>query len=133
MREILFRGKRKDNGEWIEGFYAESGIGFILADNGPTEGYFTMHEADSATICQYTGLADKNGRKIFEGDIIRDEDIAGVILFGRRDGSFHVEFYVKWVSEIGMDYRQELGYWAPECEVAGNIFDNPELINGGGR
>lgn len=153
MREILFRGKRKDNGEWIEGFFAQSGEKtYIIVDNDIMVGYVTMKEVFPKTIGQYTGLTDKNGTKIFEGDIIRyaDEDEYNMYLESLEcpkeyDG---VDFSKMWaVDEVV--YAIEIGYPAFDLnesdfdynglsalnesyqyfyEVIGNIHDNPELL-----
>lgn len=74
MREILFRGKRVDNGEWIEGFFAKSGDKtFILIDSDIAFGYVTMKEVLSETIGQYTGLTDKNSKRFLRGILRRNE------------------------------------------------------------
>lgn len=138
MREILFKGKRIDNGEWVEGFlYKQVGIEDRM--------YFAIevideavnaYEVDSSTICQYTGLTDKNGRKIWENDIVKyhfGDDVAP-IRFGVYQSCFdstitgHVGFYVDWSAKIA--HRKDLGYWVNmiDCNVIGNIFDNPELL-----
>ncbi len=136
MREILFRGKRVDNGEWIEGGYAENGgKTFIIVrtryipdtrdwdtveyyENNPCY-HLSMIEVDPETVCQYTGLTDKNGRKIFEGDIINDIDY-GIMKCIYLHGSF------VWYKEDG--FKIECMRYVPVIEVIGNIFDNPELI-----
>lgn len=130
MREILFRGKRVDDGEWIEGFYAHSGEKkYILIDNDIAVGYLAMKEVNPDTVGQYTGLTDKNGKKIFEGDIVSTdlERPYNIVVF--RDGCFMFN-----CNDGGQDYydimlpilrsehtRYEYG------KVIGNIYDNPEL------
>lgn len=117
-REILFRGKRANNGEWVEGYYAKSGGSFILQDNGLTYGGFEMFEVSSETVCQYTGLADKNGRKIFEGDIVKLPKCENNIAFFVLEGC---NYFLK-----GKQSDYVLGSCKSECfEVIGNIFDNP--------
>lgn len=108
MREILFRGKRVDNGEWIDGFYAKSGDRtFILIDNDFAVGYVIMKEVYPETVGQFTGLTDKNGKKIFEGDIIEYE----------KDGATYEIIFVK-----------ENGITKCRDKVIGNVHDNPELL-----
>lgn len=75
MREILFRGKRLDNGEWVEGSFCPNSKGdipCIIVYNGEMAGYW--FDIDPATVGQFTGLLDKNGQRIFEGDIVRHHD-----------------------------------------------------------
>ncbi len=121
MREILFRGKSVDDGTLIEGdlshcvVVGETHIRRI-EDNLST----TTHRIDPETVCQYTGLTDKNGRKIFEGDIINDIDY-GIMKCIYLHGSF------VWYKEDG--FKIECMKYVPVIEIIGNIFDNPELID----
>ena len=146
MREILFKAKRNDNGEWVEGM--------PIFDDGDEQWRIIMRldystgtciQTDYAprvtteTICQYTGLTDKNGRKIWENDIVKYHfgDAVAPIRFGEYQNCFdainsgHVGFYVDWNADISM--RKDLGYWGNmiDCNVIGNVFDNPELLKGG--
>lgn len=113
MREILFRGKRKDNGEWVEGFYL-----FTSENTYPViiDMKCCSHIIIPETVGQYTGLKDKNGTKIFEGDIVRRCDNVERVFY--NGGGFSPFAIPGW--ECTPD--------ADECEIIGNIHDNPELL-----
>ena len=145
MREILFRGKRIDNGKWRIGFYCqvadESDGGarvkhVIVVPTFKTQTGFLVYEVIPSTVGQYTGKTDKHKVKIFEDDIIRanNDGAVGVIRFGEAIGIYpevcHVGFYVSWQGENKDYLRADLGYWVSrrDVEVVGNIHDNPELL-----
>lgn len=137
MREILFRGKRLNNGEWIEGSLLDDGNGghFICPGVGEDK-TGRLDRVHTATVGQYTGLQDMNGNRIFEGDIVCvDDSVWGKnqwepkkyvceIVFREQDARF---------TGIGKQRPREWLYsWnARSYEVIGNIFDNPELLGGG--
>lgn len=125
MREILFRAKRVDNGEWIYGHYVHQyGADMIYLPNGTDREYgFDYYHINHETIGQYTGLTDKNGKKIFEGDIINIEYPMTTIKCA-------VVEYVgsAFVGGTDCDAWDLDNYYA--LEVIGNIHDNPELLKG---
>lgn len=122
MREILFRGKRVDNGEWVEGDVHKN-IDFSKAHIHPNGERVRSFDVLPETVGQYTGLTDKSGVRIFEGDILRDDDNEenGVIEF--VDGEFCVVF--------GNIETHGIADIACCCYVIGNIHDSPELLKGG--
>lgn len=147
MREILFKAKQIDNGEWIEGSLIDldidSGYCYIVqpykkASILPIIFLITdrMKLVDPETICQFTGLCDKNGNKIWENDIIKYHfgEIYAPIKYGYYQNCFdsqkteHVGFYVDWTGDKCL--RKDLGYWIDMVYAmpVGNIFDNPELL-----
>lgn len=123
MREILFRGKRVDNDAWVEGLLTIIwGQYHIIQPNDENTAYPIILK----TIGQYTGLTDKNGTKIFEGDILDFSD--------RSDGDgYGAVQYDADETEFGIMYDsiyEGLGrhYYSKDIEVIGNIYDNPELV-----
>lgn len=145
----LFKAKELDGGEWVKGNYVkgldefanceEAHIIFepnaMFYSSGETDGWYKV---DPTTICQCTGLKDKNGKLIWENDIVKDlfSDACAQIKYGSYQSCFdstkteHVGFYVDWSGKYTKRYRKDLGYWINmvNAEVIGNIFDNPELL-----
>lgn len=126
MREILFRGKRVDNGEWVEGYYSPVNIP-ITGNMGHfiNVGGYRAVEIDPETVSQFTGLCDKNGVRIFEGDIIEYtdgcNDWLGAVKYDGDDAQFVVRF-------IGGDVESFDNLYSGDCEVLGNICDSTELL-----
>lgn len=124
-REILFRGKRIDNGEWVEGYVVVYPSGKMEVHKKCTQppDILLVCETDPETVCQYTGLTDKNGRKIFEGDICEfsayGESYKGDVRFIK--GNFTI-----WCGKCAPFLDDALE--KRSAIVIGNIFDNPELI-----
>ena len=124
MRKILFRGKRIDTGEWVQGYPCRYGwIGkekdYIIPDY--TSALYTA-EVDPETIGQYTGLTDMNGNKIFEGDIVWNdyEEERGVVQWDNDMAKFIITF-----STFTVDFDSIYG---GELEIIGNVYDTPELL-----
>ena len=141
MREILFRGKRVDNGEWVYGdiihrrYYKNTDVVVIRTEDSGFDNY-SDYEVDPDTVGQYTGLTDKNGRKIFEGDIIHLE-YSQVFFGGEYFGEYTAEVSYKEGCFItdGINNGDEIetplsGFDNDELEIIGNIHDNPELLGG---
>ena len=133
MREILFKAKRIDNGKWVEGYVVRKhGLYFIYDIVNSDSCRQNIYEIDPETLCQFTGLCDKNGNKIWENDIVLvAENVYSTVKFGlyheaMKSERTHQGFYLE--SMDNYYYREELGYWAKESAVVGNIFDNPELL-----
>lgn len=127
MREILFRAKTKDDGKWIEGFPVRIyDYGGLVWDMHPFNTNFEITQSvDPKTICQFTGLTDKNGKKIFESDIVKNEYEENKY---RRFKVFYNEKKLQWeiMNKYGM--RGILANVIGKMEVIGNIFDNPDLF-----
>lgn len=159
MRQILFRGKNKETGDWLFGHYSRNTLhtwpltDVIYPSHDAEAGYLHYEEIDGKTLGQYTGLNDKNGKPIFEGDVVQyndimDFDIQSIVCFGEygQDGSsgeYNPRRCIGWFVRVDNftcpDYlessdfpeykgEQNLLEVAADCIVIGNIHDNPELI-----
>lgn len=138
MREILFRGKRLDNGEWVYGFIVKMFGTYHIIDKDDEN---TAYEVIPETIGQYTGLKDKNGKRIFEGDILSipfEEDRSpyeeNSIYYEKGEVYFDTERY-GWYVRF-REYNEEISLWEydnTDIEVISNIYDNPELLKGGNQ
>ena len=151
MREILFRGKDPETGCWYEGFYMSiSETTYCFKEDYDRHPDNTKHyiifdrmtdwclpnqhllaDIDPSTVGQYTGLKDKNGKRIFEGDIVKTSDITHEGVIQIPGESFEIAMRKEcWVMVAGEDWDfLEKNH---ECiEVIGNIHDNPELLKGG--
>lgn len=134
----LFRGKRIDTGEWVYGLPSCDEDGEIEEIEVWSEDDINFYSVDPSTVCQCTGLEDKNGRLIFENDIVKDlfSDIAAPIRYGSYQSCFdstkveHVGFYVDWSGKYIKNYRKDLGYWIHmvDAEIIGNAIDNLNLL-----
>lgn len=158
-KEIVFKGKRVDNGEWVEGYLLEGKRTYIVTEHAinymvVSVSYMAsveLVEVIPETVSQFTGLTDKNGKRIFDGDIVttqpysthsyskkaKEKHFVGVVEYKKY--TFKNKFYNKQVYKAGWEVRidEDMGnyscyswsdFW--QCEVIGNIYDNPELLKG---
>ena len=151
MREILFRGKTL-TGRWVEGsyykqeeFYGSKEDADVIITSKESLTYDQALDYEivlSKTVGQYTGLTDKNGKKIFEGDMIKsfDDVIDKMVvefchgqfllcLYGERD--YMAEYGLEESGNYGCFEAEPLSSYGDDIEVIGNIHDNPELLKGG--
>lgn len=125
----LFRGKRKNNGEWIFGNLIQTDDGVYIIQNYVPQHLIKNYEVDPATVCQCTGLEDKNGNLIWENDIIEC-----------KDGKHNFQTQIEWdaycagfifqdteTSVVGLDAITANGLYS-ESKIVSNIFDNQELL-----
>ena len=140
MREILFRGKRLDNGEWVAGHLLKykDGSARMVSSNTDIFCYekdesiiqTVAHRVDPETVGQCTGFGDKNGNKIFEGDIVsicNSKTFFFIVYWNHAVKSFILKSTVNGVSGIDCNVLDS----TQDIEVIGNIYDNPELIKKG--
>lgn len=153
MREILFKAKQINNGEWVQGYYTHVpylGKHYIVHETKIQCGINTWQTMNSCeinpeTLCQYTGMTDKNGKKIWENDILKysyDYENSPWLISGKEikyyiGAVFWQEWRGTWsVCSKGKNRgcNQDIYVYSRNpnrTEVIGNIFDNPELLEGG--
>ena len=139
-REILFRGKRNDNGEWVEGSFCgldlDSGSYSYIIENSRRMNKSTVFDdfqhnsvlVIPETVGQFTGSTDKNGKKIFEGDIVSLTKWKGLIYKVVYDNCRYELYNANETSCYVLSI-----YKSKDIEVIGNIHDNPEILKGGGN
>ena len=132
MREILFRGKRTINGDWVYGDFVHGNERKSLRDSifvydSETQS-FNDYKINPSTLGQYTGLTDKNGKRIFEGDIVKTDK------FSEPNKQYIIKYDLQFGAFIGQDrynlYFVTFDGDSGEFEVIGNIHDNPEILKG---
>ena len=138
MRTILFRGKRVDTGEWVTGVpLVCDNWTLIVKYNEKEVDYLEEYKVNPATVGQATGLTDKHGKKIFEGDVVTFEDSdggyeyqdtvinSGAVVYG------DLGFYFTNRQAVEMDDFYIKNGKCEDIEIIGNIHDNPESLEGG--
>lgn len=124
MRQILFKAKTKDTKEWAEGCLITDElsnaafIGYAFGTDNGIPHDTDLVEVDPETLCQYTGLTDKNGKKVFEGDILEYDDEHWNVLYLEEDAMFGIE------SDGIFEHFGNVSSFL--CEVIGNIYDEEE-------
>ena len=129
-REILFRGKLSHSGVWVEGNLIKDRNGnksIIPFNVFEPDGHHLIIDSDEAwrvdpeTVGQFTGMTDKKGKKLFEGDVysMGEKNILYVVIFDKS------QFIGK---QVGNRSLAGLGYWKSDIEIVGNVYDNPELL-----
>lgn len=139
MRTVKFRGKRCSDGKWAYGYFVESHRSWnghkphkswILDSPITNGGWFALMgrtAVDDETVSQFTGLYDKNGKEIYEGDVVKCGDFIYEVCY---DGIRFASFVLIRKGDMFKHYFGE-AMEATECEIIGNIHDNPELLEGG--
>ena len=143
----LFKAKFDDSDRWVKGELVEVNDSYLIIPNHASKisvcwfSASNIIEVKKDTICQCTGLKDKNGNLIWENDIVKDlfSDVYAQIKYGGYHSCFdspkveHIGFYVNWFGRYAKSRRKDLGYWINmvDAEIVGNTFDNPELLESG--
>lgn len=131
MREVKFRGKRIDNGEWVYGDLIENqGRFFIyhatsettLIDHNDRDITVIATAVDNNTVGQFTSLKDKYGKEIYEGDIIKSKYTTYIVKWNKKCAYFSIQ--EDETPHLLADYNNDI-------EIIGNVYTNPELLKGG--
>lgn len=144
MRTIKFRGKRICTGEWVYGSYAPNTYDeekALIITYFPYDPDYVWEDVDPATVGEYTGMKDKNGKEIYEGDIFKDSSgvlrtvfrVPGGLAFEDNPVAFGYDHRAPVYPYSPLAESQNEAWISQCCEVIGNIHDNPELLKGGDK
>ena len=136
-REIKFRGKRIDTGEWVYGYYAyhkDYGKGRdthriyeVYAESDPETFFTTFYEVDPDTVGQYTGFKDRNRKEIYKGDLLKSGDIIFEVWWSDDNACYMLDMVNPFKEMAARMSDLDIA----SMEVIGNRWDNPELLEGG--
>lgn len=136
MRRIKFRGKRIDNGGWVYGDLVTDGknskatFAWIFPEDADEYSFHLLVQIKKESVCQFTGLKDKNGTEIYEGDVFKNDNYEYVVTF--KDGCFVLSHTVTALGDWGelkSIHRQDMKELFKYTKLVGNIHDNPQQLN----